>query len=267
MSKMKLKLNVLLAKTDNLATYYKGMLKDYSRFFVKSQGAFQGEKRTYQPKEGTIDEPSKRGNRVVQTTVNEKLHWFMQNSKEYIDSLFSQERTNASGLAKAELVVGGKSWGEYTSLELLRLKSLVEGNDLHHMLENIPVRSDQEEWEETKNEMYAERSVFEMPQVKGMNITTEKESYILPDPNLKDGMRATYTPQIAHKTTTVELGEYTQQKFSGEWSQRQRAEMLFRRAQLVTAIIEALKTCNEAEVVQSDLTSDKIFGYLFTGDA
>lgn len=261
-----MKLNVLLAKTDNLGAYFKGMMKDYSRFFVKSQGAFQGEKRTYQPKDGTIDEPSKRGNRVVQTTVDEKLDWFMKNSKEYINSLFSQERTNASGLAKAELVVDGNSWGEFTSLELLRLKSLIESNDLHAMLEHIPVRSDSEEWTESNNEMYAGRGVYEMPLVSGMNITTEKESYILPDPNLKEGMRAQYTPQIAHKTTTVELGEYTQQKFSGEWSQRQRAEVLFRRAQLVTAIIEALKTCNEAEVVQSDLTSDKIFGYLFKGE-
>lgn len=255
------KLNVLLAKTDSLAPYYRGMIGDFAKFFNKSQGAFLGEQRTYTSKPDTVDEPNKRGTVVVQTTVDEKLDWFKNNSKEYLDALFSQEKTNASGSAVAELVVSGKSWGEFTSLELLRLKSTIEAKQLHIMLESIPVRSDAEIWEESDNERYTNRTIFETELVKGVNRTTEKEDYILSDPNVTPES-PNYKPQVAHKTTTIELGDYTTQKFSGEWSQRQRAEVLQRRAVLITAIIEALKKCNEVEVVKSELNSDKIFGYL-----
>ena len=110
--------------------------------------------------------------------------------------------------------------------------------------------------------MYKNRAVFESPKIEWINKTTEKENYILKDPNV-DKNSPNYTPTVATKTTTVELGEYTQQRFSGEWSQRKKAEALQRRAKLVTAIIEALKKCNEVETVDSELDSDKIFGYLF----
>ena len=256
------KLNVLLAKTDSLAPLFKGMIQDYAKFFTKSQGAFLGEKRTYEAREGTIDDPSKRGNVLVQTTVDEKLKWFKENSKEYIDALFAQEATNASGNAKAQLIVDGTEWGEFTSLELLRLKSIVESSGLHSMLEAIPVRSDSEEWSLSENEMYKGKNIFETPLVTGVTKTTEKENYILKDPNV-DKNSPNYTPTVATKTTTVELGDYTQQRFSGQWTQRKRAEALKRRTILLTSIIEALKKCNEVDVVESKLDSEKIFGYLF----
>jgi len=262
-----MKLNVLLAKTDSLATQFKGMVVDFAKFFKNKQGAFVGEKKTYQPKEGTIDEPTKRGNTLVQTTVDEKFKWFKENSKEYIDALFAQEATNASGAATAELVIDGKSWGVYTSLELLRLKSVVENNNLHVMLNEIPVRSDSEEWDESENEMYAERSgIYEIKMEESVIKSTVKEDYILKDPNVSE-TSPNYSPVVSQKTSTIELGDYTRQKFSGEWSQRQKASALKRRSTMITSIVQALKTCNEVEAVESELNSDRIFSYLFEGEA
>jgi hypothetical protein len=258
-----MKLNVLLAKTDSLQSHFKAMLGDYGKFFSKNQGAFKGEKGTYEPREGTIDEPKARGNTLVQTTVTEKLDWFKENSVDYINALFSQEKTNASGAATAELTVAGQVWGTFTSLELLRLKNIVESSGLYTMLSSIPVRSDSEEWAPTTNDMYKGRDIAESPLHRGINVTTEKEQYILKDPNVgKDSPN--YTPSVATKTTTLELGDYTRQRFSGEWTQRDKALALRKRTTLITAIVEALKVCNEAEAVESELTSDKIFGYLFS---
>lgn len=258
------KLNILLAKTDQLGPLYKAGLNDYGKFFKGGQGAFLGLKSTYEPREGMIDEPSKRKNILVQSTVDEKLNWFTESAGDYIQSLFSQEKTNASGIT-AELVIDGVSWGMYTSLELLRLKDIVSNNSLGTMLATIPVKSDAEDWKPSKNEMYSERKgIFEMPLEEGVSKTTTKEQYILADPNLTD-KTLNYVPQVAQKDTTVEIGAYSIQKFSGEWSQRQRASALRRRATMLTSIIEALKTCNEAEVVDSTMTADKIFGYLFNG--
>lgn len=257
-----MKLNVLLGKTDHLSANFNGMLKNFIGFFKNKQGAFLGERRTYTPKEGTVDEPGKRKNALVQTTVKEKFDWFKENSEEYIDALFSVEATNASGTARAELVVDGKSWGEYTSLELLRLKSLLENNQLRGMFEEIPVRSDSEIWEPNTSEQYEGRAIFQTTLLTGVEKTTEKESYILEDPNIAKIDAKTYSPQLGQKHTVKELGDYTHQRFSGQITQREKAGMLKRRSALITATIEALKKCNEAEVVQSELNSKKLLGYL-----
>jgi len=259
-----MKLNVLLAKTDALAVGFKNLINDYGRFFNKSQGAFLGEKRTYAPKEGTIDEPSRRGNINVQTTVDEKFEYFIDTSAEYIDSLFAQERTNSSGSAIAELIVEGNSWGTFSSLELLRLKGLLENSGFSNMIGAIPVRSDAEQWDINTQEAYINRYIFEAPILEGTNITTVKEDYILKDPNVSD-QSPNYNAKVAQKTTVMELGEYTVQKFSGQWSQRQRAEALKRHNKLYVATIEALKVCNEVEAIGSDLNGPKIFNYILKG--
>lgn len=258
-----LKLSTLLAITDSLAPYFKNMIGDYNKFFKGNQGAFLGIKKTYEPKEGTVDEPTKRGNVLIQTTVKDKLIWFKENASEYIDALFSQEKTNASGIATAELKVGDKVWGTFSSLELLRLKSVVSAAQLEQMLASIPVRSDSKEWAKSSDEMYKDKEVYETPLISGVNITTTKEDYILTDPNIGKSISASYSPQVAQKTTIVELGNTTTQSFSGEMSQRERAGMLRRRTTLLTAITKALKECNDIAVINSEMTSDKIFGYLF----
>jgi hypothetical protein len=263
---MNLKLNTLLAKTDHLASVFSAMVRDFTAFFSRESGAFRGEKKTYSPAPGTQDDPSKRGNKLVVTTVNEKLDWFEKNSKEYIDLLFSQEATNAAGVAKAELKVGGTSWGTFTSLELLRLKSLIENGQLEQMYTAIPTRKDDEEWAETSEEQYKERAIFESPRLEGESKSIEKESYILPDPNLEKAKAGAYAPTLGQKNTVVKLGDYTFQKFSGEWTAREKAELLRRRTLLLNAVIEALKIANEAEVIKSELTAEKIFNYLHNGD-
>lgn len=260
------KLNVLLAKTDQLSSSFKKGITEYIKFFKSAQGSFIGEKKTYSPKEGTIDEPSLRKNQLVVTTVDEKLEYLVNSSKEYIDSLFSQEATNASGQAKSELFVDGISLGVYSSLELLRLKSLIESGELEEMYANIPVRSDSEIWNETKADDYKNRTgIFETGVTSGVKKTTTKESYILSDPNIANVKDGKYTPQIASRDTVVELGDYTSQKYSGEYSQRQKAEILQRRTKLLVAVLEALKASNDVEAVDSQMNSNKLFGYLHTG--
>lgn len=260
-----MKLNVLLAITDHLASVFKKGTEEYVKFFKSSQGSFTGEKKTYQPKPNTIDLPNERSNRLVVTTVDEKLEYFQKGSREYLDALFSQEKTNSSGVAKAVLTVEGKSMGEYTSLELLRLKSILEGGSLKDMYETIPVRSDSEEWSKSDNELYKERHIFQSTRREGVTKSILKESYILPDPNIAKENAAKYTPQIGIKDTVVELGDYTFQKFTGELSHVERAAILGRRSKLLTAVIEALKVANEVEAVESTMTSDKIFNYLHQG--
>lgn len=260
-------MNALLAKTDHLGSSYKKMIEEYMKYFKNKQGDFRGEKKTYSAKDGTIDLPSERKNDLVVTTVTEKFKWLEENATEYIDALFAQEATNAAGVAKAKLLVGDVDFGEFSSLELLRMKSILESGHLEEMYKNIPTRSDSEEWKKTGEEMYDGREIFESPKNSGIKKSTMKESYILPDPNIEkiSNGKGNYTPQIASRDTIIELGDYTHQRFSGEFSHRERAEILKRRTQLLTAVIEALKVANEAEAVSSDMTASKLFGFLHNG--
>ncbi len=263
--KQVLKLNVLLAITDTLRIKYKNMVSDFTKFFSKAQGSFMGTRSTYVAREGAVDDPSKRAYQQVITTVEEKFKYFIKESGSFINALFSQEKTNSMGVATAELKVEGKSWGIFTSLELLRLKSLIEASDLGNltgMLEGIPVRSDSQIWKATEAEEYSNRAVWETELMSGISRTTEKEQYILHDPNMAAGKVANYSPQVAVKTNTIEIGDYTNQHFSGQWSHRERAGVLKRRNDLLVAVVQALKECNDCEVVESNLTAEKIFGYI-----
>lgn len=259
-----MKLNVLLAKTEALASPYKAMIKDYIKFFKSSGSAFLGVKKTYVPRPDTVDVPSMSGITRIQTTVEEKLEWLEENAKPYINALFSQERTNAQGHT-VPLSIGGKTIANLTSLELLRLKSLLESQELKDMYATLPVRSDAQNWLPSTSEDYSGRKVYESTLLSGINKTTDKESYILEDPNIGKNPNYNPAPQMGVKTTTKELGDYTQQFFTGEISQRERAEILQRRQTLYTAVITALKEANEVEAVPSELTSEKLFGYIHHG--
>lgn len=261
-----MKLNVLLAKTDYSGVLFKKSISDYVQFFNGKQGDFKGVRKTYAAREGTMDEPAMRGSTEVVTTVTEKLDWFQATNKEHIDNLFSLEASNASGNARAELVVEGVSFGVLSSLELLRLKSLIEGNEFEQMYNKIPVRSDAEIWSKSNDDQYSKREVYEGTKQSGVKKSITKEDYIVSDPNieyLKDTSK--YVPQVRTKDTILELGDYTVQHFTGEWSHRQRAELVRRRSTLLTSVIEALKVANDAENVKSAITAYKLFGYLHKG--
>jgi hypothetical protein len=261
-----IKLNVMLALTETLGKHFNASVKEYGQYFKSNEKDFKGLKKTYTPQEGTMDSPSERGNLLVVTTVDEKLDYFEKQHAKYIDALFAQEKTNASGVCKAELVVEGVSWGEFSSLELLRIKSLLENSDIRTMYERLPIISDNEEWRATTSEMYTGRNIFEQEVVRTEKKTTTKESYILPDPNLeKKTSLDRYVPSIATKDTVVKLGDATLQVFSGATTAKRRASILARLATLHVAVVEALKVANEAEVQKSELTAEKLFNYLHRG--
>lgn len=258
-----MKLNVLLAKLEQGASQFKALLRDYTTFFKKEPDNFRGVKNTYEPRPDTVDLPSERKLIAVVATVDEKFDYFTNMVKSYISEMFNCEATNASGTARADLVVDGNVIANLSSLELLKLKSFLENPQLQEMFQNIPVRKDSEIWEPCTEEMYAGRAIMQSPLLKGTKKSITKTQYILEDPNVQKLGNAThYQPQIAVKDTVMELGDYTMQRFSGEWTPRQRALALQRRSTLLSATIAALKVANEVEAVKSNLDSEWLLNYL-----
>lgn len=258
-----MKLHVLLATIEANARTVGNLIKEYCVFFDRKQGAFQGERGTYTAHPNTVDEPKKRSFKKIQTTVGEKLDYAIPIIGPYLKMQLDQERSNASNIA-TELEIGDKSY-MVTTLELLRLKSWLDTSGIVNMIETIPLRSDAEIWVKSDDETYSGREgIYQSEKIESVNKTTEKESYILEDPNLtklKD--KGSYAPQIGVKNTVVTLGDQTFQKFSGEWSQTERALALKRIHDLKVVVTAALKKCNDAVVVESEINTEHLLKFIF----
>ena len=99
-----------------------------------------------------------------------------------------------------------------------------------------------------------------------MTRTTENEEVILKDPNLDPAhLPSNYSAKVTVKRKTVETGDYTQQKFTGEWTQRQRAELLKRKSDLLAAVIAALKEVNDTDVQTPLFDVDAVVDYITEG--
>lgn len=262
----RLKMNTLLAKVDHSAASVARLISDYANFFRTKQGMFRGVKKTFVPREGYFEDPSKMGTQTVATTVDEKFDWFNAQLKNYLNDVFSVEATNSDGAKAVELVVDGRSFGKLTALDLMRLKNILTNKDLEAVYANIPVRSDAVVWNPSNDPEYANRAVFQTEMIKGVTRTTEKEEVILKDPNLDPAhLPSNYVAKTTVKSKTVETGDYTAQEFTGEWTQRQRAELLRRRSQLLEAVTTALKEVNDAEAKPANLDVENFVDYLYRG--
>lgn len=249
---------VLLGLREKLEKTFGGMLDDFIQKFKNKQGIFQGWNKTYDALEGFADDPTKRSFQKVSGTVSEELDWFKKHTADYFKTVLSIEKTNSTGI-KAELKVNGESWGEYSVLELLRLKSIMDGK-LRAIINELPIRDEKVIWNKTTKDYYGARDVWETPVVEGFSKTTLKRTEIVNDPHIKDSPNRPPVPvQIE---TQVNVGHFTEQKFSGEVTMLQRAEILVKYDQVYNGIIEALENCNNIDSVESDL-GKKFIEYLF----
>lgn len=261
-----IKMNTLLAKVDHSQAVFNKEMSAYAALFKNKQGMFRGERKTYAPREGYPEDPTKQGTTAVQSTVNEQLDWFADKvAINYLTEQFSVEATNSLGAKKVPLVVDGINFGELTALDLMRLKSILTSGPLELMYETLPVRSDSEVWTKADGD-YAGREVFCTPMLKGVTRTTESEEVILKDPNLDPAhLPANYNAKTTVKKKTVEIGDYTMQKFSGEWTQTQKAQLLDRKSRLLNAVIAALKEVNDVEAAQSNLDVKAVLNFIHKG--
>ena len=254
----KQKLSVSLGVRDKLEKTHASLLDDMFQKFKSQQNLFRGQLRTYTALDGFADDPSKRGYTHVSSTVKEQLDWYTKYAEPFLTNTLSVEKTNSTGI-KAKLVVQGVEWGEYSTLELLRLKSILDSK-LKAMIHEIPVRKDSVIWHPSTNADFAGRDVFETPLDENYAKTTQKRTEIVHDPHIKEAPNR--APVSVPIETTVNIGKYTSQDFSGEFTLQQRAEIFVKMDQLYTAVIEALATANEADTQESDL-GKKVLNYLF----
>lgn len=253
------KQSVLLGLREKLEKTFSGMLDDFLSKFKNKQGIFQGHNDTYEALEGFADDPTKRSFQKVSGTVSEQLAWFKKYTSDYFTTVLSIEKTNSTGI-KSKLVVDGDEWGEYSVLELLRLKSIMDGK-LRVILNELPIRDEKAHWVPTTNmDLYEGKDVYETPVRQEYSKTTLKRVVIVNDPHIKDTPNRPPVPSQIDEQ--VNIGKYTRQKFSGEITVLERAEYLVKFDKVYTGIIEALETANNTESLTSDL-GEKFLNHMF----
>ena len=255
----KMKLNTILAITEDLVSKFKGLINDYINYFKKSQGDFKGERSTYEPYQDQEDFPNLRKNQLVVTTVDEKLAYLEEHTAKYIDSVLTQEATNAAGVAKATVVINDKSFS-LSSNEILRLLNIINNFKLDDLYGSIPVRSDSEDWAKCSLDQYQGRAIWQTLLMSSEKKTSETSKIIVNDPHATTSPNR--PPILDEKRITIAQGKQTNQRFSGEWSHHQRAGVLSRLSSLKTALKEALSQANDVEVVESEFKAEDLFQYL-----
>ncbi len=263
------KMNVTLAKAEHERAVYTESLRKHGEFFKRNASSFRGVKKTFHAAEGQLEDPTKMGHTLVATTVSEEIKRLMDAALlPYLKDQFAIEATNAAGSPRVPFVVDGLNLGSLSATELLRLKNLLTDDNLKNLVAGIPVRSDSEIWKASENEDYEGRSdIFETPRLEGDSFTTITDTEILVDPNIdKEHLPSSYRPITKEVKTTIKRGSYTSQKFSGEWTLRQKNLVQERISKLLNAVIEATKTVNDTPTMEPNLATDKLLKYIFYGN-
>lgn len=262
------KMNVTLAKAEHERAVYTESLRRQGEFFKRNPASFKGEKKTFHAAERQLEDPTKMGHTVVATTVSEEINRLVDKALlPYLKDQFAIEATNAAGSARVPFVVDGLNLGSLSATELLRLKNILTDENLKQVVQNIPVRSDSEIWKASAHEDYQGRTdIFESPRLEGDSFTTITDTEILLDPNIdKEHLPSSYRPITKEVKTTIKRGSYTSQKFSGEWTLRQKQLVQERISKLLSAVIEATKTVNDTPTMEANLAADKFLNYIFYG--
>lgn len=254
-----MKLNVLLAKTDQLNAVTKKNLTDSIATFRGKQGHFKGEKTTYKERSAEFANPANNVDKPVNSTVQEWFDYTFKIAAEFMKAKLDQESTNCSGTAKAMLVIEGKSFGELSTGELMALKGFFEQQALRDMFEAAPTVSLTENWRESENVEYKRRGILEAPIQNWVDKSTETTPKVEWDPAGKQpGI-------IIQLKSTLEKGDVTRQLFTGEISHIDRAAIMSRLSKIIIAIKSALEEANHATVQPSALNPEQLFDYLVKG--
>lgn len=251
-------LSVLLGLREREEKTFRNMIADMFKKFKNSQGKFMGKRDTYVAEDGFADEPNKRGFTNVSATVAEELDWLKKYSQSFMTIVFTIEKTNAKGV-KAPLIVEGENWGEYSTQELLRAKSILDSN-FRAMFQELPIRAEDEFWEPHTQPEFGERSIWQTRVNEGYAKTTLKRIEIVNDPHIKDSPgRPPVTQPIDEQ---VNIGKYTKQQYSGAITNLERAQIEVKYDLLYKAIIQALETANSIEVEEESNLGTRMLDYL-----
>ena len=241
------KLHELLAVEQERKNAASKALKEGVQTFSKKEALFDGMNKRYvameEHSEAIPDEVKE-----LTYTVKGYLTDLLQEVQKGIDTHLSKEETNASGLAKADLVVEGHNFGTYSATSLLALEGhLTQLKELYRL---IPVLDTARKWQlDTQLGHYAADTEVKFRSIKRPQVIVKYEA------------TDKHPAQTELLHLDIQVGRYETVYTSGRMSLSQKTEVLRRLNALSEAVKVARSKANHAEVVKVDLAG-RLFNFL-----
>lgn len=255
MSDKKVKLHEILAFENEVKNKSKAIVDETTNVFTKKETLFDGLTKEYIATEEKGDEiPSE--SKAVTTTVPEKMEHTMKSVIDAIDVTLSKEETNASGSARAELIIGSTNFGSFSATGLLSLEGTLSKlrNELY---KHIPTLDPSVSWhkdaDNTRKGMFKSEA-----STKWRSVTRKKPIVAYP-------ATEQHPAQVVMESYDEQVGRYLTTQFSGKVSPKAKADIIERLDQVIFAVKQARAKANNTDVITVRVAKD-LFGYIHGSD-
>lgn len=253
--KKTIKLHEVLAFENDVKNKSKAIVDETTNVFTKKDNLFDGLLKEYNASEDGGDQiPSE--SKAVTTTVPEKMDHVMKSVIDAIDVTLTKEETNCSGNARAELIIGGNSFGSFSATGLLSLEGALTKlrNDLY---KHIPTLDPSVIWhKDTEN---PRKGMFKSEaSTKFRSVTRKKPIVAYP-------ATAEHPAQVVIESYDEQVGKYLTTQYSGKISPKAKADIIERLDQVIFSVKQARAKANNSDTVPIKLAQN-LFAYIHGSD-
>jgi hypothetical protein len=227
------KLHELLAVEQDRKHKANQALGEAKNIFTKKDPYFDGMVKRYVSLEENAEQiPDEQKTMVL--TVADKLSQTLETVTKGVDAHLSKEETNASGIAKAVLVIDGQNFGTFSATSLLAMEShLSKIRDLYN---SIPVLDPAKKW--TFDE---QAGIYKSEDVKFRSVKRPKVI-------VKYEATEKHPAQTELLYLDFQVGKYETTYTSGKITPAKKAELLGRIDRLTEGVKIARSKANDVEV-------------------
>lgn len=241
------KLHEILAIEQDRKNKANQSVGETKKLFSKNSTMFDGMIKKYIAAEENAEQiPDE--SKEMDSTIKQALEATLAPVITSIDATLSKEETNASGVAKAELVVGDKSFGEFSATALLAMEAqLAKMLDLYKA---IPTLDTSKKWEfDGQNDFFRSNEEVKFRTIKRPKVIVKYEA------------TENHPAQTELINIDFQVGKYETTYFSGRITSNQKAQMIHRFEELIEAVKIARSRANNVEVKNVHIGKE-IFGFI-----
>lgn len=247
------KMHQLLAVEDRVTSRVKAIVEEaFVAFRKKVSELYVGAFKTYKPFKDDDMDKLPDTEKLVQTTVKEKLRYVLNNVVDVIDLRLQKEETNTR--ARADLIVDDVVIGKNLPVAFL-LNLLDQLKKIHLLFLEAPTLPNGFAW------------VQDPQQIEGVMTTKEpittyrdrNEPYALElAPATKE-----HKAQVVEKTRTVKVGEYKETLWDSRVTSHQKMLWLSKIEALIEAVSKAIRTANDIDAAETKI-GKSVVEYIFS---
>ncbi|EAY25111.1 hypothetical protein M23134_05881 [Microscilla marina ATCC 23134] len=245
--KMANKLHELLAVEQDRKHKSNQAIGEAKNTFTKKETHFDGMVKRYVPLEEDSEQIPDENKEIV-NTVKEKLDSALDAIVSGIDAHISKEETNASNVAKSELIVGETNFGTFSATSLLALEAHLA--KIKEMYQAIPTLDHTKKWEfDSQKGVYKTDEEVKFRSVKRPKVIVKYEA------------TEKHPAQTELLYLDFQVGKYETTYFSGKITVTQKKMLIQRIEELLEAVKTARAKANNVEVNNIKI-AQTIFDYL-----